>query len=211
MRRLVSTDGENWEISEHDFRPEGGGNIRRMTSSVADDLVVAMGQGLFVSTDWSQTWAETFPDGEVCPTGLQHRGEIVIGHDKIVLGGGWMCWSDDLGQSWTRVDTEDSVRDLVVMPEGFVAFQRDGSVHTSEDADAWTLVGMLPFAPDAVAATWAGAPNTLVAIATTNAGQSSMLRSTDGGATWAEVQAGPDTQCPRMNLETFMVPAALCG
>lgn len=213
MRWLTTTDGATWALSEQDFRPPGIGNVRRVAYSTADDLLVVKGNDadLFISTDWAVTWSDPTIAGDACPTSIQHRGEIVIGHDRIVLGAGdGLCWSDDVGQSWTHVDTSAGVSDLVVMPDGFVSVLADGTVQSSPDADAWNTIGMLPFDPDTSAAIWAGEDDVIAAIATTNAGDSAMLRSSDGGASWSETQAGPATGCPRLNLETFMVPAALC-
>ncbi|MBX7444841.1 MULTISPECIES: F510_1955 family glycosylhydrolase [unclassified Arthrobacter] len=94
--------------------------------------------------------------------------------------------SSDGGATWEPLSRqgESDFHTLTTTKSGIIAF--DGTLRTSPDGKTWTTVDA-PFKP----AVLAGHPVSSTVLATTPAG---IQRSTDGGATWALLSAGPVIQ-----------------
>ncbi|MBV1858478.1 MAG: hypothetical protein KUG77_08700 [Nannocystaceae bacterium] len=211
LRDLRSSDGLAW-TRETDLRPPNIGNVRRLEWSLEDELLVVLGNEseVFVSTDWGTTWSDPAPAAAACDAG-QHRGDVAIAGGRIVIGHALICTSEDAGATWTTVTPHANLEDLFATPTGFVAIHSDDTVSRSPDGLSWEVVGDLGVEPTAVAGTWAGEGDRLVAYAAFGADQEAqLLRSEDGGATWTTAGVAPGTGCPRINLGTYRVPAQAC-
>ncbi len=215
FRRVISDDGLTWSVGEDNLEPPGVGNVRRVAFDEDAGVLVVAGNDatVYVSEDWGLTWTDPTTASAACPDSIQHRGEIVVDHGTIVVGGATSCVSTDAGLTWTTVDPGGNVADLLSVPDGFVAILNNEQVAHSTDGMTWESVGQIPVAADTTAAIWTGVDDILVAVATLpNDGGGVMLRSEDGGATWTMGETAlPGPTCPRINLETFWVPAEVCA
>ncbi len=213
FRRLRSENGFDWFEQRDDQRPPGVGNVRRVAFSVEDDLLVVIGNDdyVYVSQDWSQTWSDPTSAVGVCQSS-QHRGDIAIREGQIVIAGDLFCVSNDAGATWTNTWTPpSSAADVFTTPSGYVALHSDESVSSSIDGVDWNTIGQIPTEANMTAGAWSGAGEGLVVyVANNNGDPAQVYTSADGGKDWSATATLPGSGCPRINLETFVVPQELC-
>ncbi len=212
FRRLRSPNGFDWNQQKDDLRPPGVGNVRRVAFSEQDGMLIVLGNdgNVAVSVDWAQTWSNPPSAVGACQSS-QHRGDIVIRDGQVVIAGNLVCVSDDAGTTWTTTWTPpSSVVDVLTTPNGYVALHADESVSSSADGLSWSPLGQLPTNANMTAGTWSGQGDGLVVYAARDNEPGQVFTSADGGENWTLVATLPGTDCPRINLETFLVPEEIC-
>jgi len=193
---LHSTDGgTSWSPAPPLRTPSGH------VASPAPHVVLAAGCGLQRSTDSGRTWTERFK----C---FPEKGEVDL-FLQLAVPFGWpgavwaqvesrrsgksvrkLLFSLDAGRTWRTLAQSAAVAPRLRADgsHGILYVQRNNSLRRSEDAGVtWTPVAVpgpfLSFAVDA-------ADPDILYLATQGRG---VLRSTDGGHTWSEANAGLDS------------------
>lgn len=150
--------------------------------------------GVQASTDGGRTWKTldtilTPPVDFHAMTATRNAPAALYGWDS---GGRGVFRSDDGGKSWTRAKADGLPRAV----GGFAASATDGVVwasgadgvyRTDDHAETWSKVGDVPLF--ALAA--GGQPEVLWG---SKARANGVMRSSDGGTTWADPESGPTSQ-----------------
>jgi len=187
--RWRSTDGTSWQTVDISL-PPGAEQLRQLRSFPDRGLLVAsvesqsgnhhpQGNFVLVSDDGGQTWNEGTGYDTSCSHPIQHRGDIELMGDTLVVATRNLCRSTDLGQSWTMVEdpTGSDMRDVFGADGRWWAAAGD-AMWSSPDALQWEQQGTLPGTPHMAAF----ADGSFVAI---SARGEQVFYSDDGG-TWSQ-------------------------
>jgi ligand-binding sensor domain-containing protein len=209
IRDLHAVGGDLWiAATGHGVFRSGDGGVTALSASAAamytpllSDLdrdaegslyLSSIGSGVFRSMDAGATWSSA-------STGL---GSLVVG--RIAAGEAGRVWAaawngifttTNGGDSWAITGFEGQrVREIVALPANVLLAVVDGvqalpAIHRSTDAgESWELVWSSPTTFSMDASTIAGDGSVLLGGSSFFGGI--IVRSTDAGATWEEIQLG---------------------
>lgn len=152
-RRLWrSTNGVDWVASAPTL-PPGAQQLRQLRAFAQPKLVVAAvenqsGEGhdrgnfVLVSEDGGKAWVEGTGFDPACGDMIQHRGDIAMVGDTIVVAAERVCRSTDRGKTWQALGqlAEAPVSGLFSDATSFFAIA-GGRLHKSSDGADWELLG----------------------------------------------------------------------
>ena len=182
-----SDGGRKWA-----FAGLEGDDAMNLVREPAGALWVAGHGVLKKSDDGGATWEDVDPDG--LPGKDVHGFAVAPGDDRTVyaaVAGEGLYRSEDGGESFEEASSAvgPAVYGLAVTPDGRLLAAQEGGLYASDDGGTTWNVSL-----EAVAVGVAVSPEDEDTILVTTA--TGITRSTDGGATWDEVQPIPDGAWP---------------
>ena len=172
--RWRSTDGVTWERTERAL-PPGTHQVRQVRGFADEQLIVLsaetqregsgrpVGNFVVVSEDGGETWSEGAGYDSACSHPIQHRGDIEVRGDTVLVGAGSLCRSTDRGVTWAAgpSPTGSDISDLYRDEDAFYLVARGSSeLHRSVDGDAWEATGA--FDADAARAAYGASTHVIV-------------------------------------------------
>ncbi len=157
----TSPDGLTWTATERRLPPSTH-QTRQLRGFPEEGAVVLSGEaqrenddrpiGNFValSEDGGRTWREGTGYDTTCSAPIQHRGDIEMRGDVVLVGAQRLCRSPDRGMTWEPMDSPASgdVQDLHRDASAFyLVGRRDTTLYRSMDGSEWTGVADLGLEP----------------------------------------------------------------
>jgi len=147
-----STDGRSWSGSNNTW-PRGVQQLRQLRGFADQKLLVAsvetqnggdhpLGNWVVVSENGGATWREGTGFRSSCANFIQHRGDIEMLGETLIVGTDDVCVSTDRGKSWTFVASPGGgeMGDLFHDNEAFYGVAGDRLMR-SVDGKAWQMFG----------------------------------------------------------------------
>ena len=155
----ASTDGLAWAQVERRLPPSTH-QTRQLRGFPEEGVLVLSGEaqrenedrpvGNFValSEDGGETWIEGTGYDSACSHPIQHRGDIEMMGDTVLVGATELCRSTDRAATWEVVEAPSSTQDLYRTEDAFYLVGRgDSQLYRSEDGLTWTATGDMGVSP----------------------------------------------------------------
>jgi photosystem II stability/assembly factor-like uncharacterized protein len=145
-----------------------------------DRVLVGSYAGVYELSDSGRVWTPS-SNGMTSADG---NAIVTLPNGDLLADAGYFVYrSSDVGAAWSRTAIQSTVADMVALPSGRVVLLHGFRVYTSDDA------GATDSARDYVSAqrVCSAGDSTLIAV---HVEGDIVIRSTDGGATWRDIQRG---------------------